>query len=125
MPIEISTSERLEVRDVTADVEAALPTDDAGTCTICCRHTTAAVVVNEADPPLLADIEQFLADIVPDAGWAHDDRDGNADSHLRAMLLGPTVTVPYRDGRLDLGTWQSLLFVECDGPRTRQLTVHP
>ena len=64
-----------------------------------------------------------LGDLVPDDGWAHDGIDDNADSHVRAMLVGPSVTVPVDDGSLQLGTWQSILFIECDGPRTRQVRV--
>jgi len=120
---ELATDDRLEVVDVTDRVEAALPDDASGTCTVYCRHTTAGVMVNEAESRLLGDVEQFLADLVPDEGWAHDRLDGNADGHLRALLLGPSVTLPVDDGGLDLGTWQSVLFVECDGPRTRQVEV--
>lgn len=123
MEFDLSTEDRLEVRDVTDEVEAALPADAGGTCTVFCRHTTAAVVVNEAESRLRADVERFLESIVPDDGWDHDRLDGNADSHLRALLLGPGVTLPVADGALDLGTWQSVLFVECDGPRQRQVEV--
>lgn len=121
--VELSTEDRLEAIDVTDRVDAALPGDAEGTCTVFCEHTTAGIVVNEAESRLLGDVETFLADLVPDEGWAHDRLDGNADSHLRALLLGPSVTLPVTGGALDLGTWQSVLFVECDGPRTRRIEV--
>jgi secondary thiamine-phosphate synthase enzyme len=60
---------------------------------------------------------------VPDDGWRHDEIVDNADAHVWATLLGEHVAVPVVDGRLQLGTWQSVLFVECDGPRQRSLTV--
>ena len=60
---------------------------------------------------------------MPDGGWAHDRLDGNADAHLRSLLLGPSETVPVTDGELSLGRWQSVLFVECDGPRERTVRV--
>lgn len=110
---------------MTGRVEEALPSDAEGTCTVFVRHTTAGVAVNEAESRLLSDVESFLADLVPDGGWAHDRIDDNADSHLRALLLGPSVTLPVSDGRLDLGTWQSVLLVECDGPRTRTVSARP
>jgi secondary thiamine-phosphate synthase enzyme len=119
----VSTDDRLSVREITDRVADALPAGADGTATIHVAHTTAAVTVNEAEPRLLGDIEQFLADLVPEEGWAHDDLDGNADAHLRAMLVGPTVTIPVADGSPDLGTWQSVLLVECDGPRTRTVRV--
>ena len=87
------------------------------------RHTTAGVVVNEAESRLLRDIEAFVAGLADDSGWQHDQIDDNADSHLRALLLGESVQVPISDGRLDTGTWQSVLLVECDGPRQRTVTV--
>lgn len=120
----VETAARLSVHDVTDRVERALPSDADGLCTVYCRHTTAGVVVNEAESRLLSDVETFLGDLVPDEGWAHDELDGNADSHLRALLLGPSVTVPVADGALDLGTWQAVLLVECDGPRERRVEVH-
>ena len=119
----VSTGERLSVVDVTDRVREALPADAEGTATVHVDHTTAAVTVNEAEPRLLGDFETALADLVPDEGWDHDALDGNADAHVRAMLVGPSVTVPVRDGEPDLGAWQSVLLVECDGPRTRTVRV--
>ncbi|MFB6122957.1 MAG: secondary thiamine-phosphate synthase enzyme YjbQ [Haloferacaceae archaeon] len=123
MELAVRTDDRLTVVDVTDRVTQALPADADGTCTVFVEHTTAGVVVNEAEDRLLADVEAFLSDLVPDSGWEHDRIDDNADSHLRAMLLGESVTVPVTDGELDLGTWQSILFVECDGPRRRTVRV--
>jgi secondary thiamine-phosphate synthase enzyme len=120
---EVGTDERLQAIDITDRVEAALPADRDGTVTVRSRHTTAGVVVNEAERRLLADVETFLADVVPDEGWRHDDIDDNADSHLRALLCGSSETLPVRGGTLDLGTWQSVLLVECDGPRPRTVEV--
>ena len=119
----VSTDDRLEVRDVTGEVERALPDDTSGTCTVFVEHTTAGVVINEAEPRLVGDIESFLADLVPDEGWRHDELDGNADSHLRALVLGASETIPVEDGKLALGRWQSVLLVECDGPRERTVRV--
>jgi secondary thiamine-phosphate synthase enzyme len=65
----------------------------------------------------------FLEATVDDSGWDHDRLDDNADSHLRALLVGPSETIPVTDGRLDTGTWQSVLLVECDGPRSRTVDI--
>lgn len=119
---DVDTEERLSVIDVTDQVAAAVDGEVTGTVTVFVQHTTAGVTVNEAEPRLLADFEAALADLVDDEGWRHDEIDDNADSHVRSMLVGPSVSIPVVDGRLQLGTWQSVLFVECDGPRTR--TVH-
>jgi secondary thiamine-phosphate synthase enzyme len=120
---EVETDARTQVIDVTEDVRDAVPDDATGVCTVFVRHTTAGVVVNENESKLVGDIQNFLDDLVPDEGHAHDALDGNADSHLRATLIGSDVSVPVEDGELALGTWQSVLFVECDGPRTREVVV--
>jgi secondary thiamine-phosphate synthase enzyme len=120
---EITTDDRLQAIDITDRVVNALPDDADGAVTVRSRHTTAGVVVNEAERRLMTDIETFLADVVPDEGWHHDEIDDNADSHLRALLCGGSETLPVHEGALDLGTWQSVLLVECDGPRTRTVEV--
>lgn len=121
--VQISTSDRLEVSDITDRVAEAIPEGMTGTITIFVEHTTAAVTVNEGESRLLGDFETALGDLVPEEGWAHDQIDDNADSHIRALLVGPSTTIPVANGDLDLGTWQSILFVECDGPRTRQVRI--
>lgn len=119
----VETDRRTQVVDITDRVRAALPETADGTATIFVRHTTAGVTVNEAESGLLEDIEAFLESSVDDRERRHDRIDDNADSHLRATLLGPSSTVPVTAGGLDLGTWQSVLFVECDGPRSRTVEV--
>ncbi len=120
--ITVETAERLALVDITAQVEEAIPDGTTGVVTIFSTHTTAGVTINEAESRLVGDMETFLEELVPDSGWEHDRLDGNADSHLRAMLIGPSESIPVEDGTLQLGTWQSVLLVECDGPRTR--TIH-
>jgi secondary thiamine-phosphate synthase enzyme len=106
-------------------VAAAVPDGlDAGVCTVFVPHTTAGVVVNENESRLLSDVERLLAELAPRGDdYDHDAIDDNADAHLRATLLGSSVSIPVEDGELALGTWQSVLFAECDGPRTRRLEV--
>ncbi|WP_049901875.1 secondary thiamine-phosphate synthase enzyme YjbQ [Natrinema sp. J7-1] len=124
MNVSVETESRLTTVDVTDRIAAAVPDHlESGTCTAFVQHTTAGLVVQEDEPRLRGDLESFLGDLVPDEGHAHDELDGNADAHLRAALLGPDVTIPIVDGELALGTWQSGLLVECDGPRTRTVTV--
>jgi secondary thiamine-phosphate synthase enzyme len=120
----VRSNERVEVIDVTDRVADALPEGYGGLATVFVAHTTAGVVLNESEPRLVSDVERFVADLAPEHDWAHDELDGNADAHLRSMLLGRDVTVPVRDGRPALGRWQSVLFVECDGPRERRVSVH-
>jgi secondary thiamine-phosphate synthase enzyme len=125
----VSTDARLAVVDVTDEVREAVadstPEDEDGerVCTVFSEHTTTGVVVNEAESRLLGDVESFLERVVPGSGWDHDALDGNADSHLRALLLGNSASIPVVDGDVALGRWQSVLLVECDGPRNRTLRV--
>ena len=119
----VETDARLTTVDVTDRVREAIPEDATGLCSVAVAHTTAGIVVQEAEPRLRADLESFLADLVPDDGWRHDDLDGNADAHLRATLLGRDVSTPVDDGDPQLGTWGSVLLVECDGPRSRTVNV--
>ena len=71
----------------------------------------------------LEDVEAFVAELSAPEGWRHDALDGNADAHLRSSVLGRDVSVPVRGGELALGTWQSILLIECDGPRERSVSV--
>lgn len=125
MSIQVDTVERIDIVDVTSDVTEVIPAGfDRGVCTTFVPHTTAGVIVNEHENRLLSDIERALERLVPrEEAYDHNEIDDNADAHLRAMLLGESISIPVLDGALALGTWQSILFVECDGPRTRSLEV--
>lgn len=123
MKAQISTDQQTQILDITDQIESELPSDVSGVATVYVHHTTAAITINEPETRLLDDIESFLIDLVAEEGWAHDRLDGNADSHLRALLLGPSVSIPISNGSFDLGTWQALLFIECDGPRNRTVSV--
>ncbi|WP_457548633.1 secondary thiamine-phosphate synthase enzyme YjbQ [Archaeoglobus sp.] len=124
--IEVRTSKRVEIVDITDKVREIVEKHDVtdGITVIYTKHTTTAVIINENESGLKEDIINILEKLVPvNAGYMHDRIDNNADSHLRAILLGNSVVVPITNGRLDLGTWQRIMFVELDGPRTRKVVV--
>ncbi len=124
--LKVESERRVQVIDVTDQVREKVRESgvESGIAHVYSRHTTAAVVVNESESGLLRDIVNKLEELVPrGAGYEHDRIDNNADAHLRALLLGSSVTIPVSDGDLMLGTWQSVLFVELDGPRSRRLLV--
>lgn len=123
MSIQIETDGSVDVVDITEQVASELPAVDTGVCTVFVNHTTAAVSINEAEPRLIEDIASFVESLSAPNGWEHDALDGNADAHLRSSLLGRSVSVPVQDGELALGRWQSILLIECDGPRERSLSV--
>ncbi len=94
-----------------------------GVVTVFIPHTTAGVTINEnADPDVLADMEQVLDRVVPwSGGYRHGE--GNTAAHVKAGMMGSSVQVIVAGGQLQLGTWQSLFFCEFDGPRTRKVWV--
>jgi secondary thiamine-phosphate synthase enzyme len=95
-----------------------------GLCSVYTPHATAAIVVNENDDPnVCVDVLDLLDRLIPAGVWRHDRVDGNAASHIQATILGPGETIPVRDGRLCLGTWQAIMLVELDGPRERRVIV--
>ncbi len=124
---EVATREAKECIDVTDRVRAVVGRAGVseGLCHVMVLHSTAAVVVNEFDDPNIGrDVLTALDRAVPDhAGWLHDRIDDNAHAHIKAALLGPSELVSVRHGDLLLGTWQRILLVELDGPRTRKLSV--
>jgi secondary thiamine-phosphate synthase enzyme len=120
--LEIRTTARTEMVDITSRVAAALGGADGGLCHVFVPHTTAAVVINEsADPDVARDLVAAYRAMVPAVRFAH--AEGNSDAHLLATLLGSSVLVPLEHGRLALGTWQGIFFVELDGPRSRRVEV--
>ncbi|MDP2233706.1 MAG: secondary thiamine-phosphate synthase enzyme YjbQ [Actinomycetota bacterium] len=125
MRFQVRTTRREELVDVTGEVASAVAESGVaeGWALVYCPHTTAAMTVNEnADPDVVTDLLAGLARIAPrDAGYRH--REGNADAHIKASLVGESVMVPVSCGKLDLGTWQGVYFCEFDGPRTRTLIV--
>lgn len=123
----IGTTAKIEMIDITDRVAAAVSESRVknGFCRVFVPHTTAAVTINEnADPDVPRDILAAMDRIVPlSAGYRH--AEGNAAAHIKASLFGASQTVLIENGRLVLGTWQSLFFCEFDGPRTRRALVQP
>lgn len=123
MRFEVETDDDTSVTDITDEVSDAVPSGRDGTVSVFVPHTTAGVVINEAEERLMADISRFVGGMVPDADWHHNQIDDNARAHLASMLLGRDVTIPVMDGALDIGQYQSVLLVDCDGPRVRNVDV--
>ena len=122
MKIEVQTNSHKQMIDITAQVGSAVAGQGDGLCHVYVPHTTAAVVINEsADPDVARDLIAAYGAMVPPLDFAH--AEGNSDAHLMATLLGSSVTVPVAQGRLRLGTWQGIFFVELDGPRSRKVLV--
>ena len=123
--LSIRSRARTEMIDITGEVQRTLEQGKSGAlvCVVFVPHTTAAVTINEnADPSVRADILAELNKVIPfEDGYTHDE--GNSAAHVKASLIGSSVTVPVEDGRLCLGTWQGIYFCEFDGPRQRQVWI--
>jgi secondary thiamine-phosphate synthase enzyme len=123
--IQIKTKTRNDLVDITTQVEKVVKESGVaeGICVLAVPHTTAAGTVNEnADPSVKADIIAKLSELAP-AGDHYHHIEGNADAHIKAVLVGPSETLLVRGGRLSLGTWQGVFFCEFDGPRTRKVII--
>ena len=125
MRLSVRTSTREEFVDISGEVARAVSESgmEEGVAVVYCPHTTAGLTINEnADPDVARDMLDVLRRLVPcDSGYLHCE--GNADSHVKASLMGSNVTVPVRGGELLLGTWQGVYLCEFDGPRSRDVLV--
>lgn len=120
MEIEIKTQKRTELIDIT-DEARKMVNIDAGIIIAFCTHTTAGIYINENESGLKEDVLTILDQLVPQQSYRHNRIDNNADSHLKAILVGNSAVIPVENGRLRLGTWQRLFFCEFDGPRRRKV----
>ncbi|HEX9492791.1 MAG TPA: secondary thiamine-phosphate synthase enzyme YjbQ [Thermoanaerobaculia bacterium] len=121
----VRTTAREQIVIITDQVQDALSelTDADGICTVVTPHTTCALSVNEnADPDVPADLTKALRALVPDVKFHHSE--GNSDAHFLSMLIGTSLSWPYKKGQLIFGTWQGIYFIELDGPRSRKVTVY-
>ena len=126
MELKVRSTKKLEVIDITAQVSETVRNlrVGEGVCCVFVPHATAAVVVNENDDMQIGqDLLDALERMVPEGIWRHDKVDSNGAAHLKSAILGPSEMVPVQNGRLALGTWQSIMFVELDGPRDRKVIV--
>ncbi len=127
--IELKTRGDAEMIDITGDVAATVKDCgvNSGTVTIFCPGSTSAVTTIEYESGALSDLERTFDEIAPvDRDYAHNLRwgDGNGHSHVRAAMLGPSLTIPFVDGALLLGTWQQITYIDFDNrPRSRRLIL--
>lgn len=123
--INVKSRLRNEFIDITDKIQDLIAEAgvNSGTCHIYIPHTTAGITINEgADPSVQHDIQIALTRLIPVEGDYHH-REGNADAHIKASIVGSSKTLFVEDGRLVLGRWQSIYFCEFDGPRHRRVAV--
>ena len=122
----IRSHRKYEMLDITGRVADIVRQSQAaeGICSVYVTHATAAIVINENyDPNVCEDVLDALGKLIPEGVWRHDRVDNNAAAHIKSAILGPGETIPVREGKLVLGTWQAIMLVELDGPRDRRVVV--
>lgn len=122
--INIRTNQREEMIEITREVQKLLPETGEGICVLFTQHTTCGLTVNEnADPDVKHDILLFWRELIPQyyQGFRHFEH--NSDAHIKSSLMGSSVTVPFQNGKLLLGTWQGIYLCEFDGARERKVLV--
>lgn len=122
--ISIKTDAHTVFVNITSQIQQNIPADFAGACLIFCQHTTAGLTINEnADPDVVRDLQNELDRLVPWDNSRFRHMEGNSAAHVKSSIIGPSLTVPVENGKLMLGTWQSIYFCEFDGPRSRRTII--
>jgi secondary thiamine-phosphate synthase enzyme len=124
--IMLRSREREDMVEFTDEVSERLNESGVreGVCVLFVRHTTAGLTVNEnADPDVASDMLLALRTLIPQHGMGFRHGEQNSDAHIKASLVGPSVTVPFAEGRLLLGRWQGIFLCDFDGPRSREVIL--
>ena len=120
------TDRREDLIDITGEINAVISESgrDSGVCNIYIPHATSGVVVNENDDPnIIEDVLGTLRKLAPRGSFLHDKIDGNGDAHVKSALVGPSESIPFENGRMLLGTWQSVMLCEFDGPKYERRVI--
>ncbi len=115
-----STNQHEDLIDITREINAVISESDInnGVCNIFVPHATSGIVVNENDDPnIIIDVLSVLRKLAPKGSFLHDRIDGNGDAHVKSAIVGPSESIPFENSRLLLGTWQSVMLCEFDGPK--------
>lgn len=115
----INSKSHTEMIDITHKIKGLVPENFiSGFCHLFCMHTTAGLTINEnGDPEVVNDMIRFIGELIPWNDNKYRHMEGNTAAHLKSTFFGPALTVPIENGKLVLGTWQSVYFCEFDGPR--------
>lgn len=121
----IRTKNKDEIIDLTDDIEHALDAQDEtdGICLIQAMHTTCAITTADLDPGTDKDLLDALRAIAPKISYRHPHDPKHAPDHILSSIIGPSVSIPFRNKKLLLGTWQRVILVELDGPRERKVNI--
>lgn len=123
--IRVHSTARVQLLDITGEAQAAVSQSGVttGLCNLFVTHTTAAVIVSENwDPDVTSDLLRHLERLVPlESDYRHSE--GNSQAHILSVMLGTSINIPVREGKLALGRWQGVMVAEFDGPRERTVVA--
>ena len=122
--LSIKTHAKREIVDITDEVQSALKTDKSGVCHLTVLHTTAALTTADLDPGTDLDMLDAFNALIPKLRYRHPHDPEHVSDHILSALIGTSVTQPVEKGKLVLGTWQRIVLVELDGPRSRNVVVN-
>ena len=123
--ISVSSKEERKVIDITNQIEEELPKSN-GAVNIFIKHTTAAITTADLDPGTDLDylkVVDFLQQFMPNLNFNHPHDPDHFPDHFFSSLIGTSITIPFKKGKLDLGTWQRVVLIELNGPKTREITL--
>jgi secondary thiamine-phosphate synthase enzyme len=121
--VRVKTSQRVESRNITDEVLSVIRGKMGRILHVFTPHTTCGIVINEdADPHVMEDVLEALDRLVP-RDYSYKHLEGNSDAHVKSILTGCSVTVPFSKGSPVLGTWQGIFLMEFDGPRERKVFI--
>jgi len=122
MEISIKSEKWQEAIDITEGVGELIKGKEGKSCLIFCPHTTAGLTINEGhDNRVMKDVLEIIDELTPRLDFEH--KEGNSPAHAKSSLVGVSLLVPILDGKLGLGQWQKIFFLEFDGPRERKVEV--
>ena len=119
--MQVKTDRNRQIVDITDKLEVKLQGN--GLVNLFVRHTTCALTIADLDPGTDQDYLKAIEKMTPNERWGHPHDPAHFPDHLWSSVIGPSLTIPYKNGELQLGTWQSIVLVELDGPREREVVV--
>lgn len=121
--IVIKTSKKSEIINITEKVEKYVPGNGSGVCIIHVKHTTCALTTADLDPGTDQDHLRAFREMIPDLDYNHPHDPSHVGDHIMSSIIGNSVSVPFEEGELLLGTWQNIVLVELNGPREREIVL--
>lgn len=121
----VLTTEKDQIIDITEQVEEVVLNQkkENGVCNVFVAHTTCAITTADLDPGTDLDTLEFLRKLVPNIKFRHPHDPGHAPDHILSSIIGSSITIPFEDKKLKLGTWQRVVLIELNGPRERSIHI--